>query len=293
MITEVPGVRLGHWDDSRARTGCSVVVLPAGTVASGEVRGGAPGTREWALLEPGRLVDRVNAVVLTGGSAFGLSACDGVARWCEERGIGWPTAAGPVPIVVGMVIYDLGVGDATVRPGPAEGYLACERAEAGAPAVGRGPAGAGAGATIGKWRGAAEARPGGIGSAVGRDGDVVVAALIVVNAIGDPLPGGVARPRLPEPGDRSAVEDSGGLEATTIGIVVTNAVTDKAGCLRLAQSGHDGMARALDPAHCAGDGDAIVAAATREVEAPLERVRLLAGWVVEQAILDAVAAADA
>ena len=122
LITEVPGVRLGHWQDLEARTGCSVVLLPAGTVASGEVRGGAPGTREWALLEPGRLVDRVSGVVLTGGSAFGLAACDGVARWCEERGIGWPTAAGPVPIVVGAVLYDLGVGDPNVRPGPEKGY---------------------------------------------------------------------------------------------------------------------------------------------------------------------------
>ena len=204
MITEVPGIRVGHWTDPVARTGCTVVLLPAGTVASGEVRGGAPGTREWALLSPQRTVDRVNAVVLTGGSAFGLAACDGVMRWCEERGIGLPTRAGPVPIVVGMVIYDLGVGDPSVRPGPGEGYAACRAAEAGAVGGGQetagvGPIGAGAGATIGKWRGPGSGRPAGLGSAVVRHRDVVVAALVVANGLGEPRysGSGLAEPRVP------------------------------------------------------------------------------------------------
>src|SRR5207302_7774520 len=133
MITEVPGVRVGHWTDEVARTGCTVVLFPDATVASGEVRGGAPATREWDLLAPGRLVRRVDAVVLSGGSAFGLAACDGVMRFCEERGMGFPTAAGPVPIVVGAALFDLLVGDASVRPGPAEGYAACVAASAGTP----------------------------------------------------------------------------------------------------------------------------------------------------------------
>ncbi len=114
-------MRVGHWTDEAARTGCSVVLLPAGTVASGDIRGGAPGSREWALLDPRRSVDRVDAVVLTGGSAFGLAACDGVVRWCEERGLGWPTSAGPVPIVVGLVVFDLAVGDPAARPAAASG----------------------------------------------------------------------------------------------------------------------------------------------------------------------------
>jgi L-aminopeptidase/D-esterase-like protein len=232
-------------------------------------------------------VDKVSAIVMSGGSAFGLAACDGVMRWCEERGIGWPTAAGPVPIVIGMVIYDLAVGDPSVRPGAAEGYMACEAARSGGDAVGRGPIGAGAGATVGKWRGPEASRASGIGSALVHDGDVVVASMMVVNAVGDPLADGEPRPRLPDIGSRAAVEPPLA-EATTIGVVVTNAKADKTGCQRLAQSGHDGMARALDPAHTVGDGDAIVAAATCEVEAPLERVRLLSAWVVEQAILDAV-----
>ncbi len=281
MITEVPGVRVGHWTDESARTGCTVVLLPAGSVASGEVRGGAPGTREWALLDPRRTVERIDAVVLTGGSAFGLAACDGVVRWCEERGIGFATRAGPVPIVVGMVIYDLGVGDPSVRPGPEEGYAACEAARAGSDAVGSGRVGAGCGATMAKWRDPAAARAAGLGSAVVRQGDVVVAALMVVNALGEPRTGPADGPRVP-------FDAGSGVEATTVGIVVTNVSLDKAGCLLVAESSHDGLARALDPVHTAADGDAIVAAATGPVVAPLESVRALGAWVVEQAVADAV-----
>ncbi len=286
MITSVPGVRVGHWTDGRARTGCTTVLLPAGTTASGEVRGGVPGTREWALLEPGRTVQEVNAVVLTGGSAFGLASCDGVVRWCEERGIGFPTSAGPVPIVVGVVLYDLGIGDPSVRPGAGEGYAACVAARAGDEAVGTGPVGAGAGATIGKWRGRESARPGGLGSAVVTHGDLRVAALLAVNAVGEPRPGrsGLTEPRLPA----LPVEPLAAQEATTVGVIVTNATLDKAGCRRAAESGHDGLARALDPVHTAGDGDALVVAATGVVEAPPEIVRTLAAWVVERAVADAV-----
>lgn len=279
-------------------TGCTVVLLPAGTVASGEVRGGAPGTREWALLDPRRSVDRIDAVVLCGGSAFGLAACEGVVHWCEERGTGWPTSAGPVPIVVGLVIYDLGVGDPAVRPGPAEGYAACEASVSAAPGL-RGRVGAATGATVGKWRGAGPApaaggpapAAGGLGHAVVRDGDLVVGALMVVNAIGEPLGGpggdGEPRPRIPVAGS-SSVGPVGGLGSTTLGVVVTNARMDKLGCLRVAEAGHDGLARALDPVHTAADGDALVAAATGEVDAPVETVRALGAWVVERAIADAL-----
>jgi L-aminopeptidase/D-esterase-like protein len=289
LITSVAGVRVGHWTHEQARTGCTVVLLPAGTTASGEARGAAPGTREWALLEPGRTVDTVNAVVLAGGSAYGLAACDGVVRWCEERGVGYPTAAGVVPIVVGIVLYDLSEGDPTVRPGAVDGYAACEAARAGDDAVGRGRVGAGTGATIAKWQGREKARPGGLGSAMVRRGDLVVAALLAVNAVGEPRPGGAPplEPRLPLyprwPGEVAATG-----EATTIGVVVTNARLDKVACLRSAQSGHDGLARALDPVHTSGDGDALVVAATGEVEAPAEIVRTLAAWVVERAVGDAV-----
>lgn len=282
MITEVPGVRLGHWTDQDARTGCTVVILPSGTVASGEVRGGAPGSREWALLDPRRAVDRVDAVVLAGGSAFGLAACDGVMRWCEERGMGWPTAAGPVPIVVGLVVYDLGVGDPSVRPGPEQGYAACVAARSGPDAPGRGLVGAGTGATVGKWQGREAGRPAGLGSAVARHEGVTVAALVVVNALGDLAGPAGGAPRVFSPGAAPTGT------ATTIGVVVTDARLDKSQCRLLAESAHDGLARAVDPVHTAGDGDAFVAAATGTVDASVHAVRSLATWVVDAAVRDAL-----
>lgn len=277
MITDVPGVRVGHWTNSEARTGCTVVLLPAGTVASGEVRGGAPGTRDFALLSPERLVAHVNAVVLTGGSSFGLASCDGVVQWCEERGIGFPTSGGAVPIVVGMVLYDLLVGDGSVRPGAAEGRAACEAAVAGAFETGQ--VGAGTGATVRKWTGTRDdARPGGVGTATERHGELVVSALFAVNAFGD-VPDGSLRFPLSSP--RFA-------EQTTIGVVATNATLDKVGCLLAAQSAHDGLARALDPAHLSVDGDAVVACAVGGVEATADQVRVLAARAAEQAIRSAV-----
>ena len=275
----ISGVRVGHWTDAGARTGCTVVLLPAGTVASGEVRGGAPGTREFDLLSPERLVQRVDAVVLSGGSAFGLAACDGVVRWCEERGIGFPTAAGPVPIVVGMVLYDLAVGDGTVRPGPDQGYAACTAAVE-QPDVGQ--VGAGTGATVGKWRGRELARPGGLGLARQVDGEVIVEALVAVNAFGDVAGAGDVVPH----------DVEGAFENTTIGAVITNARLDKASCLRVAQGAHDGLARAVQPAHTSVDGDAFVAAATGAVDAEaVDAVRAMAARAVEDAIRAAVPSA--
>ena len=283
MITDVAGVRVGHWSDEVARTGCTVTLFPAGTVASGEIRGGAPGTREWALLAPERLVDRVDAVVLAGGSAFGLAACDGVMRWCEERGLGFPTPAGPVPIVVGAVLFDLAVGDPSVRPGPEAGYAACTAAAPGP--VEMGAVGAGTGATVAKWRGRGQARPGGVGSASRRDGDLVVGALVAVNAFGEVLGPGQS------PGRAGPVDTTRAFagESTTLGVVATNARLDKVGCLLVAQSAHDGLARVVDPVHTSVDGDAVVAAATGGVAAAVDRVRALAAGAVEDAVRSACA----
>ena len=296
MLTDVPGIRVGHWTDTTARTGCTVVLFPAGTIASGEVRGGAPGTREWELLRPERLVQRIDALVLSGGSAFGLAACDGVVCWCEERGLGLPTVGGPVPIVVGCVLYDLAVGDATVRPGREQGYAACVAATDGP--FDLGSVGAGTGATVGKWRGPGSAEPGGIGTATvrGEDG-LVVSALIACNAWGSPRHGPLPSlvPHRPDPWTDQAAN-------TTIGVIVTNARLDKTACLRMAQSGHDGLARALEPAHAAFDGDALVAAATGDVDLPggpgdapviLEVVRWMAAAAVESATRAAATPEDA
>jgi L-aminopeptidase/D-esterase-like protein len=275
MITEVTGVRVGHWTDASARTGCTVVLFPAGTVASGEVRGGAPGTREWALLSPERTVARIDAAVLSGGSAFGLAACDGVVRWCEERGMGVPTLAGPVPIVVGAVLFDLTVGDPSVRPDSAAGYAACVAATATRASLG--PVGAGAGATIDKWQGPEGVAPGGLVSATQRQDDVVVSALVAVNAFGG-LRDGSRRPWV------DIQPPLTGLAHTTIGVVATNATLDKVGCLLVAQSAHDGLARALEPVHATVDGDAFVVAAVGGVAAKVDQVRLLAARAVEDAV---------
>jgi len=274
VITDVPGVRVGHWTDSAARTGCTVVLLPEGTVASGEVRGGAPATRETDLLHPTRAVTRLDALLLTGGSAFGLAAADGVVRFCEERGLGVPTPAGPVPIVVALGLFDLAVGDPTVRPGVPEGYAACEAAVAGEFPLGA--VGAGTGATVGSSSPGGDRRPGGMVSASARSGDLVVSALVAVNAFGAP---GVEDSRLPPmPGAL--------LGNTTIGLVATNARLDKVGCHLLAQSAHDGLARAVFPAHTSFDGDAFVTAAVHSLDTPtdLDTVRALGVHAVAEAI---------
>jgi len=279
VITDVAGIRVGHWTDPVAETGCTVVLFPEGTVASGEVRGGAPATREFALLDPQRMVTRVDALVLTGGSAFGLAAADGVMRHCEERGAGFVTPEGPVPIVVALALYDLGTGDASVRPGADQGYAACVAATAGPVETGR--VGAGTGARVSGPDFPARA-PGGLVTAGARSGDLVVAALVAVNAAGQPGGDDALALRLAELPVR-------GLANTTIGVVATNARLDKLGCLLVAQGAHDGLARAVFPAHTRSDGDAFVTAATGEVEAPVDIVRALSVHVVAQAISTVVA----
>ena len=313
------GVRIGHWSDPVGRTGCTVLIFPEGSVASGEVRGGAPGTREWALLDPTRMVSRIDAVVLAGGSAFGLAAADGVMRWCEENGLGFKTAGGIVPIVVGAVLYDLAQGEGKVRPGPEQGYAACIAARADESRSGL--IGAGTGAMINKWRGAEHARPGGIGIASITEGEVTVAALIAVNAWGDvldvstPLPiagvgaafaeRGFNDPALVDGADATGADAIGAGTNTTIGVVVTNAKLDKVGCQLLAQSAHDGLARSIWPVHSTVDGDAIVAVSVPllalledgsqtapVVSAHIDLVRMLAVEVTARAVAKAVSSAD-
>ncbi|MDH4171702.1 MAG: P1 family peptidase [Acidimicrobiia bacterium] len=276
----VEGVRVGHHTDAAARTGCTVVRWPEGTVASGEIRGGAPATREFALLDPQRRVDRVDAVVLCGGSAFGLAAADGVMNVLADEGVGFPTSAGVVPIVVAMSIFDLGVGDGGVRPTAADGEAA---ARAVSTTFATGAVGAGAGATMANWMGADHAEPGGIGWSSVAHADVVVEALVVVNAVGGRLVPGPAGPRAIDAVSRW-VRPTDDHENTTIGVVTTNAVLSKADCHLLAQSGHDGLARALLPAHTRYDGDALVVGATGAVEADVDHLRVLTAAVVEDAI---------
>jgi L-aminopeptidase/D-esterase-like protein len=301
----IEGLRIGHW--TGAATGVTVIVAPAGTVGSGEVRGGAPATREFAVLEPTRTVDRVDAVVLTGGSAFGLAAADGVMRFLAERGQGYVTGGGVVPIVPTAAIFDLVESDGGA-PGPDEGYAAAVAALTAAVPE-RGRVGAGRGATIGKWRGREHAVAGGFGLAVigveGVEGLTNVAAFAVVNAVGDVVDAGgrvLAGSRAPTTGAAfpSGVFGADERANTTLVVVATDAPLDKVGCHLLAESAHDGLARAIRPAHTRYDGDLAVALATgtSAVEANadeprLDRIRIAAADATEAAIRDAVVAGRA
>ncbi|WP_338664285.1 P1 family peptidase [Pararoseomonas sp. SCSIO 73927] len=273
-ITEVPGIRVGHFTEARRPTGCTVILAEEGAVAGVDVRGAAPGTRETDLLDPANLVERVHAVLLSGGSAFGLDAASGVMRWLEERGIGFAAGPARVPIVPAAVLFDLAVGDHRIRPDAAAGYAACEAASAEAPA--EGSVGAGTGATVGKLYGMARAMKGGIGTASVRVGAITVGAIVAVNAVGDvidPRTGAVLAGARDAEGRRPIGATEAVLRgelpppmqagmATTIGVVATDATLTKAQCRRLAGAAHDGLARSIDPIHTMSDGDTIFALAT-------------------------------
>jgi L-aminopeptidase/D-esterase-like protein len=302
VITRVPGIRVGHWTDPVGLTGCTVVLCPPGTVGSGEVRGGAPGTRETDLLRPGTLVQEVHAVLLTGGSAFGLAAADGVMRFLEERGIGFDTKVARVPIVPAAVLFDLSVGEPAARPGAAEGYQACADASA---EVAEGNVGAGTGATVAKLHGAHRAVKGGLGTASHEGGGVIVGVLAAVNAFGEVLDdqGEVlagARPgEMPEAGSSEApgVPTDGdaygpGPVNTTLVVVATNAKLSKERANLLARAAHDGVSGVVEPAHTMWDGDTVFTLATGEVEADQRSLEELATQVVMEAIRRGVLLAD-
>lgn len=270
-LTAISGILVGHAHDAEARTGCTAIILPPGTTCGVDVRGGAPGTRETDLLAPTAAVQHVDAILLTGGSAFGLGAADGVMRWLRERGRGFPTGAGPVPIVPAAVLFDLGVGAADRWPDAAMGYAACEAASPSP--VAEGGLGAGAGALVGKLRGAAWASPGGVGSAAVRlPNGTTVAALAITNPFGD-----IYRPDSQEilAGARAddgsfintarAIRSAEAIQAfgnTTLCMVATDAPLDKAGCKKLAEMAQDALPRTIRPIHTPFDGDIVFAAAT-------------------------------
>jgi len=257
-LRDVPGIRVGHWTDAERRTGCTVVLAPDdGAVAGVDVRGAAPGTRETDLLRPTALVERINAVCLAGGSAFGLAAADGVVRRLAERGIGFATGVRPVPIVPAAILFDLGVGDPDAFPDAAAGHAATVAAEGNDGPL-EGAVGAGTGATVAKLGGPANARPGGIGSAARRlpDGRIV-GALVANNALGDVH----AR-------DGLAIAASGGpsqppaMGNTVLVVLATDAPLDRAQCRRLSEIGHDAVARGVRPSHTMFDGDVVFALST-------------------------------
>jgi len=283
----IRGVRAGHC--TRDGTGVTVLLFPDGSVGSAEVRGGAPATREIDLLEPTRTVARIDALVFAGGSAFGLAAADGVVRDLAARGQGYVPAAGPVPIVPAACIFDLVESDGA-RPDADDGEAAAASARRDE-ALPTGRVGAGTGATVGKWRGRDGAVPGGVGVVWATVDGARVAALAVVNAIGDVIAadgqvvaGSTASETAPAFPTPAPFEEDLHRANTTLAVVVTDALCDKGACYLLAQSAHDGFARALRPAHTRFDGDLAVAVATGAVEAHLDRLRIAAADVVADAI---------
>jgi L-aminopeptidase/D-esterase-like protein len=299
-LTDVPGLRVGHATDSEHMTGCTVVLCPSqGCVAGVDQRGSAPGTRETDLLRPGQLVERINAVLLTGGSAFGLAAADGVMRYLEEQKAGYAVGVTVVPIVPAAVIFDLAVGDSRVRPDAAMGYAACMAAS---DSVAEGNVGAGTGASVGKALGPAQAMKAGLGTAGLRlPGGLIVGALMVVNALGDVVDqrtGDIlAGARLPGGGWadtehlllHGAPRPAAAAPANTvIGVVATNARLDKAQATKAAQMAQDGLARTVRPAHTMFDGDTIFVLSAGEVQADVTRVGAAAARVVAEAIVRAV-----
>jgi L-aminopeptidase/D-esterase-like protein len=304
-LADVPGLSVGHHTDARRPTGCSVVLCgERGAVAGVDVRGAAPGTRETDLLAPGNLVERVHAVLLSGGSAFGLDAASGVMAWLEEQGIGFPVGPARIPIVPAAVLFDLWLGDARIRPDAAAGRAACEAARTGAYGAAQGNVGAGAGAAVGKLWGIGRAMKGGLGSASLTAGGVTVGALVAVNALGDvldPTSGELLAGARTADGrhllDSAAALARGELparalagSATTIGVVGTDAVLTKAQAQRLATMAHDGLARCIRPAHTMADGDTLFALATGASghSADMTLLGTLAAEAVSRAIVRAV-----
>jgi L-aminopeptidase/D-esterase-like protein len=290
-ITDVAGLTVGHWTDPEAMTGCTVVLPPPGTIASCEVRGGAPGTRGTDILQPGTIIEVAHAILLTGGSAFGLAAAGGVERFLEERGIGSEIGPVIVPTVPAAVIFDLAVGDPTRRPDADAGYAACEAAS---DEVAEGRVGVGAGASVAKLWGPERAQPGGVGTWSARAGELIVGALVVANSVGEIVDedGSIlVGPKL-EPGERreDLVEQLGtsGAANTTLGVLVANARLTKEDVRRLATVGNDAFDVAIRPAHTIYDGDTVFALATQEVEASLEEVAALVEPAVTTAVRRAV-----
>jgi L-aminopeptidase/D-esterase-like protein len=304
-ITDVAGIEVGHFTDTRRPTGCSVVIARAGAVAGVDVRGAAPGTRETDLLAPANLVQQVHAITLSGGSAWGLDAASGVMRWLEENNIGLSTGYGLVPIVPAAVVFDLGVGDARIRPDAQAGYQACVAARGTPPAQGN--VGAGTGALVGKLLGMPRAMKGGVGTASVSASGFTVGALIVCNAVGDvvdPATGrGIAGARTPDGtallGTRDALLQGqlphkllAGTN-TTIGVIATDAVLTKPQAQRLAQVAHDGLARAINPVHTMLDGDTLFAlgTGTSGQQADMLLLATLAAEATARAVVNAVTAA--
>jgi len=299
-LTDIPGVLVGHATNYEALTGCTAILCERGAVAGVDVRGSATGTEEFGLLEARHLTERIHGVVFAGGSAFGLEACSGVRRFLEHKGVGFPTGAGVVPLVVGAILFDLGLGKRGVRPTREMGESAA--AAANADTVPEGAVGAGTGATVGKVLGMKNAMKSGVGSyTVELPGGVLVSALVAVNAVGDvvdPATGKIVAGTR-KTADGTDFVDSAKLvrdgspagfrrENTTLAVVATNAALNKTQAAKLAEGGSTGMARTIYPAHMMSDGDVTIGLSVGDLKARLDSLAVAAAEAVSQSILRAV-----
>lgn len=301
-ILDVKGIKVGQVEDRDGLTGCTVVICEEGAVCGVDVRGAAPGTRETDLLDPINMIQKVHAVVLSGGSAFGLESTCGVSKYLEENNIGFDVGVAKVPIVVGAVLFDLAVGDPKCRPNIEMGYKACEVASE--TELKQGNYGAGCGATVGKIRGPEYAMKGGIGSySIKLDNGLIVSALIAVNALGDVYENGKVIAGVMN-NEKNSILNSyeimkngmtkGGfnIDNTTIGVVVTNAKINKAECKKVSQMAHNGYAKSIFPIHTPHDGDTIFTMATGEIETDMTLLGSLATEVVEKSVISAIKNAE-
>ncbi len=306
-LTDIPGILVGHASDFDGLTGCTVILCESGAVAGCDVRGSASGTEEFELMNPLHVTDKIHAVVFSGGSAFGLEAASGVRRYLARKGIGFPTAAAPVPLVPSAILYDLSIGKASARPTREMGEAAA--AAATNKAVVEGCVGAGTGATVGKLSGMKNAMKSGIGSFVvpleGKFSDVIVAALAAVNAVGDVvdpktgriLAGTRVAPDSREFADSAHLMKAGSATAprrenTTLVAVATNAALTKVQAQKLAQLANLGVARAISPVNTMSDGDVVIAMSMGKLSAPVDAIGVAAAEAVAQAILRAVQQAE-
>ncbi len=299
-ITDISGIKVGHYTDTEAVTGCTVILCESGAIAGVDIRGSAPGTRETDLLRPMNLVERIQAILFSGGSAFGLESAGGVMRYLEERGFGHQTSAGTVPIVSTAILFDLNIGNSAIRPGAEEGYKACLAATD--RKIAEGCVGAGTGATVGKALGIERATKGGLGTASQKIGNgIIVAALVVVNAVGDviePKTGKtLAGPRhnqkkgflnTSELMKQGYEMDHSLTGNTTLGVVATNASLNKEQVNKMAQMAQDGVARAINPSHTMHDGDAIFALSLGNKTCDISIIGSLAAEITTTAIVRAI-----
>ncbi len=301
-ITDISGIKVGHSQSEAGMTGCTAVICEKGATGGVDVRGSAPGTRETDLLKPENLVDRIHAVVLSGGSAFGLEAASGVMNYLEENNVGFDTGTTKVPIVASAVIFDLNIGDSRIRPDLKMGYNAAKSATS--EERRQGNIGCGMGATVGKILGPAHAMKSGLGSATVRAGDLVVSAIVAVNSFGDifdyetgkQLAGVYDYEKNEMLNTYSIMKEQlkpvgFPMRNTTIAVVATNAILTKAGANKVASMAHNGFARSINPVHTMYDGDTIFAMATNEIHGDVSMTGTMAGEAISRAIKNAITSA--